>query len=185
VQLVDISGGMRFTYAGDLSDSEPQPTVTLNYAHNGVVYTNTVTFAPRFSILAPTGPLTVTRTGSGFAVQLGAPDPNKLLASMEGNCVRVDGTFTDMDAAVPYRYVGVVAGGTAYQINATDLDTSLNAVSKQAGPNGTDLSPVQTCDLHIAWTVRNNGQTSAGLSKHSTFVADTSVTHEIFYNGQH
>jgi hypothetical protein len=186
VQLVDISGGNRFTYAGNLRDSELQPTVALIYQHDGVVYNSTVTFVPRISMLAPSGPLTVNLAGSGFAVQLSMLDPTKLSASIAGNCARVDGTSANMaNAQVPYQYVGVVTGGTAYHINPTDLDTALNTVSRQPSSSGTDLSLVQTCDLHISWAESESGQTSTGLANDSSFVAQTSVTNEIFYNGQH
>jgi hypothetical protein len=186
VQLVDISGGKRITYAGNLSDSEPQPTVMLNYEHNGVVYTSTVTFLPVFSFLTPTPPLTVTRTGGNFALQFSLPDPSNLSGFVAGNCVRVDGSVADMATTpIPYRYAGVVPGGIAFQGTAADLDSSLNAVSGKTGPNGTDSSPVQTCDLHISWIETYIGKTSAGLSEHSNYTAKATITNEILYNGQH
>jgi hypothetical protein len=183
VQLGDTTG-QRLYYAGDLTTNQSQPTVTVSFGRAGTLYSSSVVMPAQFAMLSSNAPISVTLASGSFNVQLGIPDSGLLGLSITGNCTRVDGSSFQVSTSLQYQYLGVVPGGTSYQVSTSALDTALNKNGQQQGQVA-DLSLVQSCNLRFAWTQTQSGTISPAMSNNSYISGQTSVTQQVLYNAQH
>lgn len=181
--LSDIDGrGTK--YAANLSDSTPQPSVSVTFYRGADAYVSSVTMPKQFTILSPSGTIALGRSAGKLYVQLDVASEARAFASTSMHCQRLDGTLFNASVPLSSVYDSTAPGGAAYRIDTLALDLSLNEASKAIDAPNSNLSLVQNCDLELFWTLSQSGQTSSAMSKYSNITAVRRVSHLVQYDAR-
>lgn len=184
IELRDLSDGRRERYGASFIHAGEQPSVSVVF-HRGADSHVSSAAPPRpFVVLAPVGPVTQTRNGTGVTVVLGLPasvQPRNLLT---GRCERVDGSRFEAETQLPAQLLSAAADRQTYQVDPAVLDIKLNERSIAAN-NGVVTTPfIRRCELTVTWAHEVRGQTSTTLNHHGRITGAYEVMHRLNYEAQ-
>jgi len=158
---VDATDDTRLLYATSLDGQGQNPTVSVDFVRSGLANRSTVTLPATFTIVSPTGPVSLALSAGQLLVDVSVPATETLVVHADGSCLRADGTAFNVKAlSAPASLVTAVPGGSRYRIDTPDLSALLDANSIS---DGSSQAQVASCELQLGWQRQQYGTSPASM----------------------